>query len=160
MIEYGVLDTAAGTIVIAVDGSGVSKVAITPDDWAEYKASVDIASGTSVFFIQVMAEFDEYLQAKRKQFTIQPSIKGTEFCWQVWRELNRIPYGSVRTYGDIAAAVGRPKAYRAIGLANYKNPVPILIPCHRVIGKDGRLVGYRGSNLGFKQYLLDIEKGA
>jgi len=98
-----------------------------------------------------------YLQGKLKNFTLPIAPEGTVFMQAVWNELCRIPYGKTVCYGDIALAIGNFKAVRAVGLANNRNPIPIIIPCHRVIGKNGKLTGYAGG-LDIKQKLLDIEK--
>ncbi|MCW3791703.1 methylated-DNA--[protein]-cysteine S-methyltransferase [Paenibacillus sp. LS1] len=82
---------------------------------------------------------------------------GTNFQQEVWRELGRVPYGEIRTYGDIAAAIGRPSAVRAVGAANGANPIPVLLPCHRIIGANRKLTGFRGG-LEMKRRLLDIEQ--
>jgi methylated-DNA-[protein]-cysteine S-methyltransferase len=102
------------------------------------------------------AQIDEYLSGKRKQFTIPIALQGTEFQTAVWRELQKIPYGETRSYKDIAAAIGRPKAVRAVGMANNRNPIVIIVPCHRVIGHDGSLTGY-GGGLPLKRRLLEKE---
>ena len=103
-------------------------------------------------------QLDEYFQGKRRRFYLNLAPRGTEFQQSVWRELQKIPYGTVVSYGDIARAIGRPKASRAVGGANNKNPIAIIIPCHRVIGSDGSLVGY-GSGLWRKQWLIQHERG-
>jgi methylated-DNA-[protein]-cysteine S-methyltransferase len=97
-----------------------------------------------------------YLAGKLKSFDVPLDLYGTEFQKRVWNELLKIPYGSVRTYKDIAESIGKPKAFRAVGGANNKNPIPIIIPCHRVIGSNGELVGY-GGGLEYKIKLLQIE---
>lgn len=102
-------------------------------------------------------ELDEYFNRKRKSFDIKLNLKGTEFQKNVWYELMKIPYGETRSYCDIAKNIKKPLAYRAVGLANNKNPLPIIIPCHRVIGKNGCLTGYR-DGLHLKQFLLNLEK--
>ena len=99
----------------------------------------------------------EYFQGKRTAFDLPLHPKGTPFQKAVWQALMRIPYGETRSYGDIARAVGRPNAVRAVGLANGRNPLPIVVPCHRVIGAGGKLVGY-GGGLPVKQALLDRER--
>jgi methylated-DNA-[protein]-cysteine S-methyltransferase len=103
------------------------------------------------------AQIDEYLAGKRKQFTLPLDLQGTEFQIAVWRELQKIPYGETRAYKDIAAAIGRPKAVRAVGMANNRNPIVIMVPCHRVIGHDGNLTGY-GGGLPLKRRLLELEQ--
>jgi len=103
------------------------------------------------------AQIEEYLSGKRKRFTLPLVMHGTEFQLAVWRALQDIPYGETRSYKEIAAAIGRPKAVRAVGMANNCNPISIIVPCHRVIGHDGSLVGY-GGGLPLKQRLLNLEK--
>lgn len=105
----------------------------------------------------VYNEIMEYLNGKRKSFDINYEINGTEFQKKVWKELTKIPYAETRTYKEIAVAIGNPKASRAVGMANNKNPISIIVPCHRVIGSDGKLVGYAGG-LDMKRALLNLEK--
>ena len=99
----------------------------------------------------------EYFDGKRRDFDIPISLEGTEFQMKAWGALRNIPYGQTRTYKEQAEAVGNAKASRAVGAANGKNPVSIIIPCHRVIGTAGKLVGY-GGGLERKKYLLDLER--
>jgi len=99
----------------------------------------------------------EYLDGKRKSFSLPLDLRGTDFQMRVWNELLKIPYGETRTYKDIANIINVPKGYRAVGNALNKNPVLILIPCHRVIGTNGKLVGF-GGGLELKAKLLEIEK--
>ena len=102
-------------------------------------------------------QLDEYFKGIRTSFSLKLVLQGTPFQKLVWRRLKKIPYGTLASYGEVARAIGKPKAYRAVGNANNKNPVAIIIPCHRVIGSDGTLVGY-GSGLWRKEWLLDHEK--
>jgi len=102
-------------------------------------------------------ELNEYFAGKRTQFSVPLNPKGTEFQRKVWRALQSIPYGETRSYKEIAIAVGNEKASRAVGMANNKNPIAIAIPCHRVIGADGKLVGYAGG-METKIHLLELEK--
>lgn len=106
---------------------------------------------------QTIAQLNEYKDGKRKEFDIPLHLEGTPFQIKVWQELQKIPYGKTATYKDIAISVGSPKAYRAIGNANNRNRIMIVIPCHRVIGADGKLVGYAGG-LDLKETLLLLEK--
>lgn len=99
----------------------------------------------------------EYFSAQRSSFDLPLAPKGTVFQQNVWQALLEIPYGATRSYSEIAQVVGNSKACRAVGMANNKNPILIVIPCHRVIGKDGSLTGY-GEGLPIKQFLLDLEK--
>lgn len=102
-------------------------------------------------------QIDEYLAGEREEFVLPIRFVGTRFQEEVWCALLEIPYGETCTYADIAKAVGRPKACRAVGLANNRNPIPLIVPCHRVIGANGRLTGYAGG-LDMKKKLLDIER--
>jgi len=103
-----------------------------------------------------MNELKRYLAGERVQFTCPLDLRGTPFQVAVWRELMRIPYGEIRTYAEIAMAIGRPTATRAVGMANGANPVAIIVPCHRVIGSNGTLTGY-GGGLPTKRWLLTLE---
>ena len=102
-------------------------------------------------------QLSEYFTGKRKKFDVPLNPQGTEFQCSVWKALQAIPYGKTRSYKQIAKAIGNPKACRAVGMANNKNPIWILIPCHRVIGTDGSLTGY-GGGIEMKKRLLSIEK--
>ncbi|MCL1808353.1 MAG: methylated-DNA--[protein]-cysteine S-methyltransferase [Clostridiales bacterium] len=102
-------------------------------------------------------QLEEYFGKKRKAFDLPLKLEGTEFQKRDWQELLKIPYGETRSYGEIAKALGIPKGARAVGLANNRNPVSIIVPCHRVIGADGKLVGY-GGGLPIKEFLLNLEK--
>lgn len=104
-------------------------------------------------------QMQEYFAGRRKSFDVPLYVEGTEFQKKVWNALLSIPYGETRTYKQVAEAVGNEKACRAVGMANNRNPLMILIPCHRVIGSDGRLVGY-GGGMDIKEYLLRLEKNA
>ena len=103
------------------------------------------------------AQITEYFEGKRTQFKLPLVMYGTEFQRAVWQALQKIPYGETRSYKEIAAGIGRPKAVRAVGMANNRNPISIIVPCHRVIGHDGKLVGY-GGGLPLKHYLLELER--
>ncbi len=108
---------------------------------------------------QAVRELDEYFSGKRKHFTLPLKLCGSDFQLEVWTQLRKIPYGAVRTYGDIAKALGKPQAVRAVGQAVGKNPVQIIIPCHRVVGKDGSMTGYSADGgIEVKKKLLCIEQ--
>jgi len=106
---------------------------------------------------ECLKQVDEYFNGKRKEFTVRLILQGTEFQKKVWRELLKIPYGETASYKDIAVAMGREKAVRAVGNANRLNKIAVIIPCHRVIGSNGKLVGY-GGGLWRKKWLLEHEQ--
>jgi O-6-methylguanine DNA methyltransferase len=101
-------------------------------------------------------ELDDYFAGQRREFTFALDLRGTDFQKACWRALLAIPYGETRSYGDVARAVGRPQGFRAVGMANNRNPVAIVVPCHRVIASDGTLCGY-GGGLEVKRKLLELE---
>ena len=113
--------------------------------------------GTSPLLEEAARQLQEYFAGCRREFSLPLAPRGTEFQRQVWHALEGIPYGETRTYGEIARAIGKSKACRAVGMANHRNPLSILVPCHRVVGADGSLTGY-GGGLEAKQFLLELEK--
>jgi len=138
---------------------GILKISYTEKAVVEIK-TVEKANGKdehSQLSDTVYEQICEYMAGRRKSFDFPYELKGTEFQKRVWEELCNIPYGETRTYKQIAEAVGNPKSSRAVGAANGKNPIWIVIPCHRVIGADGSLTGYAGG-LELKKALLELEK--
>jgi methylated-DNA-[protein]-cysteine S-methyltransferase len=113
--------------------------------------------GDSPVLDQAERELEEYFAGRRKRFDVVLDVTGTAFQQSVWRELARIPYGETRSYAQIAQRVGSPRAVRAVGTANGRNPVSIIVPCHRVIASSGKLAGYAGG-LSVKETLLALEK--
>jgi methylated-DNA-[protein]-cysteine S-methyltransferase len=128
-----------------VSGKYVPKL---DDDW--------IDSPKLPVFLQLRQELGEYFAGRRKTFTVKLAPEGTEFQRAAWKALTKIPFGQTRSYGEQAAAIGKPKAVRAIGAANGRNPIAIVVPCHRVIGANGTLTGYAGG-LDKKEFLLRLE---
>ena len=106
---------------------------------------------------ECLRQLTEYFKGRRQKFSIPLLLEGTDFQKAVWRQLQKIPFGQTASYGDVARAVGSPRAFRAVGNANNKNPIPLIIPCHRVIGSDGKLVGF-GGGIWRKHWLLEHEK--
>lgn len=149
MIRHGVYPCPLGTLVIGYTDSRIvsAKLETAPTQPHCPSPLSDLAAG------QIM----EYFQGKRKDFDLPIYAPGTPFQMAVWHEISRIPYGQTRTYGEIAAAIGKPGAARAVGIACNRNPLWILIPCHRVVGSGNRLTGYAGG-LSMKQFLLELEQ--
>lgn len=110
-------------------------------------------------FADAIRQLGEYFAGERREFDLELDPRGSDFDRTVWAQLVEIPYGETTSYGEIARAIGRPDRARAVGAANGRNPLPIVIPCHRVIGADGSLVGY-GGGLELKRRLLELESGA
>lgn len=122
----------------------------------EFATQIGKQNEKTEFTDKVFNEIEEYLSGKRKQFTVKYQLNGTEFQKAVWHVLETIPYGKTYTYLDVAKKINKPKAARAVGGACNKNPIGIIVPCHRVVGTNGNLTGYAGG-LDIKSKLLEIE---
>lgn len=154
-MKYARIQSPIGTLLITGDESGLCHIGFgegkhilhPADDWSE--------SGC-VILDETEKQLAEYFNGKRTRFDLALNPAGTTFQKEVWRELQQIPYGTTISYGELAKRVGRPKASRAVGAANGANPIPIVIPCHRVIGCDGSMTGYAGG-LRIKTSLLRLE---
>jgi len=144
-------ESPAGVLEITTDGQ-----AITGIDFLKANRPVRKTS-THPIIEETCKQLDEYFAGQRSFFDLPLSPQGTDFQQAVWKELQAIPYGQTVSYSQVAKAIGHPKACRAVGSANGKNPIPILIPCHRVIASDGKLGGY-SSGLDIKRQLLELEK--
>ncbi|SHE92271.1 methylated-DNA-[protein]-cysteine S-methyltransferase [Thermoanaerobacter uzonensis DSM 18761] len=141
-----------GMLTIFSSGKGICRI-----DFENKKSSLEGFKEDSDFYIEeCIKQLDLYFQKKLKNFDVRLDLQGTNFQKAVWREISKIPYGKVKTYGEIAKLIGKPKAARAVGQALNKNPIPIIIPCHRVIGKDGNLTGF-GGGIEIKKFLLSLE---
>lgn len=152
---YTYRDTPVGKILIAGDHSSLRIISFpsgntkreVKEGWCESESP----------FISVITQLDEYFQGRRDRFDLPLSPEGTQFQKQVWNALLTIPFGATMSYGELARTINRPKASRAVGAANGANPIPIIIPCHRVIGSTGSLTGF-GGGIPTKQWLLAHEK--
>ena len=149
-------DLPIGTLTLAADDSGLRHI-VFPTGSRTFEAPSDWIERPS-FFAQVCNQLDEYFAGLRRTFDVRLAPTGTEFQQQVWQALQRVDYATTCSYGDIAHQIGRPKASRAVGAANGANPIPIIIPCHRIIGASGKLTGF-GGGLPTKAWLLSHERG-
>lgn len=152
---YTMLTSPVGELLLAGEVDSLQLIgfpsgrgAASPDDdWERNPAP----------FAEATRQLDDYFAGKRRSFDLPLAPSGTPFQREVLAALQEIPYGQTRSYADVAKAVGRPKATRAVGAANGRNPLPIVIPCHRAIGSDGSLTGF-GGGLSTKRFLLDLEQ--
>ena len=153
MTTFTVYESVVGPLLLTTDGTGLTGLHFEPhdidDDWENDRAS----------FADVIRQLDEYFAGTRRDFDIPLHPTGTPFQLKVWEQLRAIPYGETISYGALARRVANPNASRAVGLANGRNPIAIIVPCHRVIGADGSLTGY-GGGIGRKRFLLGLETGA
>jgi methylated-DNA-[protein]-cysteine S-methyltransferase len=158
-LVYDSYQAPLGLIHIIMDEIGILRVELTQDGWQECLTAFGELERDEKRCRDAVVQLDEYFHGKRQQFTVPLSIKGPTFSQKVWQALQAIPFGETRSYADVALTIGKPKCYRAVGQANRRNPLPILIPCHRVIGKNGALTGYIGKQyIGLKEYLLELER--
>lgn len=155
-MKYCTFDSPVGQLLLAgEDGLEIisfpkGKTRVIPEpDWIS----------TTQPFSDAISQLTAYFAGRLTEFSLALSPKGTDFQQRVWQELTRIPYGQTISYGELAARIGNPKASRAVGMANGKNPIPIVIPCHRVIGKNGSLTGF-GGGIDIKRQLLELEQQA
>lgn len=154
-MNYSYVETPVGSLLIAGDAGAIYEINFPRngkprpprDGWTES------ARGT---VSAAMRQLREYFAGKRTEFDLPLAPQGTEFQRAVWQRLQEIPYGETISYGELAKRVGNPKASRAVGAANGQNPIPIVIPCHRVIGSNGKLTGF-GGGLPTKEILLTLE---
>lgn len=140
--------SCVGNILIEADNIAITKI--------QFNIS-NVSCCSSPLEQEAAKQLDEYFKGKRKNFDLPLNLKGTEFQKKVWEALKQIPYAQTRSYKEIAMVIGNKNASRAVGMANNKNPCPIVVPCHRVIGSNGSLVGY-ALGLDIKKKLLDLEK--
>ena len=154
-MNYQYLDTPIGRLRLLSDGRQLTAIEFE----GQYADLGEASEQTDRALAPALRQLEEYFQGRRKDFDLPLAAAGTQFQQSVWRALIAIPYGEVRSYGDIAKAIKRPRAVRAVGAANGRNPLPIVVPCHRVIGSNGALTGFAGG-LQAKRTLLRLEGAA
>ncbi len=150
-------DTKIGRIMVSEDGEGITGLSIIKDSLASLQFKNEYEILETELITEASKQVIEYLEGKRREFNLKLNPKGTDFQRKVWEALRTIPYGETRSYKQIASIVGNERASRAVGMANHNNPIMLIIPCHRVIGANGNLVGF-GAGLDIKEQLLKLEK--
>ncbi|EJO5349192.1 methylated-DNA--[protein]-cysteine S-methyltransferase [Clostridium botulinum] len=146
-----------GNLYLIRNTKGLEKIALDYEKFLNYSVEKKLIDNKELFK-DIRIQLDEYFYGSRKRFSIPIDIKGTEFQKLVWNRVNKIPYGVLKSYTDIALEINNPLAVRAIGQANKNNPLPIIIPCHRVVGKNGKMVGYAGDKISLKEILIKLER--
>ncbi|MGC5360382.1 methylated-DNA--[protein]-cysteine S-methyltransferase [Streptomyces sp. DT24] len=154
--RHTVADSPYGPLTLVATGDALSGLYMT--DQRHRPAQENFGAPDPGPFAEAIRQLDAYFEGELRDFDLPLRLDGTPFQRSVWDQLTRIPYGETRSYGELAEHLGKPGASRAVGLANGKNPVGIIVPCHRVIGASGSLTGY-GGGLERKQRLLAFEKG-
>jgi methylated-DNA-[protein]-cysteine S-methyltransferase len=157
MQHHTVTDSPYGPLTLVADDGVLCGLYMT--DQRHRPPEETFGTRDDTLFAETEEQLKAYFAGELREFTVELRLTGTPFQCRVWDRLRRIPYGETRTYGQLADALGAPAASRAVGLANGRNPIGIIVPCHRVIGANGSLTGY-GGGLERKQRLLDFERGA
>ena len=156
---YAILETQLlGQVAVVVSEKGVEEVCLTKACLEDYlKAHPEVPQDENLCK-EAIKQLDAYFKGECLEFNLPLAIEGTDFRKQVWEALRQIPYGEIRSYKDIAQSIGNPKAVRAVGSANKANKIPLIIPCHRVIGAKGSLVGFMGCRTDLQARLLEHEQ--
>ena len=153
--HYARTPSPAGALFLAASAKGLVRLEFETRMQKSSPKTISLQESQDVL-APYLRELNEYFSRQRRVFSVPLDLRGTEFQLQCWRALLEIPYGETRTYRDLAEAIGHPHAFRAVGMSNNRNPIAIIVPCHRVIASDGSLCGY-GGGLDIKRKLLDFE---
>ena len=154
-VVWTTIDSPIGRLLLTARDGALTGLYVADHDGAPELG--DDCARDDAAFAEVRQQLEEYFAGERTTFDVKLDLTGTPFQVEVWNALLTVPYGETASYGDIARRIGRPQAVRAVGLANGRNPVSIIVPCHRVIGSNGSLTGY-GWGVERKQVLLDLER--
>ena len=156
MIQRLAVATPVGPLTLVAEGGALVRISFGDDRHSSEGRESSGCSDHTPLLDEAARQLADYFEGRRREFDLPLAPAGTSFQREVWAALREIPYGETRSYKDIARAVGRPRACRAVGMANNRNPLPIVIPCHRVVGASGALTGYAGG-LEVKSKLLQLE---
>ncbi|PYK56629.1 MAG: glycosyltransferase [Verrucomicrobia bacterium] len=156
--SYRTMKSPVGRLKLVASERGLAAILWENDDPKRVRLAPLVEDNNHPVLLEAENQLNGYFAGKLKKFSLKFDFAGTEFQKKVWRALAAIPFGETRSYGDIAKQIGRPKAVRAVGAANGRNPISIMLPCHRVIGSNGKLTGFAGG-LETKAFLLKTESG-
>lgn len=151
MLIYKTISSPIGSLTLTEQDGALCRL-----DFGSESGLAEAVPSDSPLLALAETQLREYFAGERREFSVPLVLSGTPFQREVWAALQKIPYGTTCSYGDLARAVGRPQAFRAVGGANHRNPVSIIVPCHRVVGQDHSLTGY-GGGLPVKEFLLKLE---
>ena len=155
-VRYDIVDSPIGELFVAATDRGLTRISFRPDGMEDVLARTIGPRVLRLPLDDVRRELDEYFEGKRREFDLPLDLRVAPFYADVLRELALVPYGHTDTYGKLAARAGRPRAARAVGTIMNRNPIPIVLPCHRIVGASGDLTGYAGG-LDVKRRLLELE---
>jgi methylated-DNA-[protein]-cysteine S-methyltransferase len=156
---YKFVDTPVGKLKLVASGKGMVAILWENDEPKRVRLTEMVEDDQQSVLVQAERQLKEYFAGERREFDLPLDMRGTPFQRDVWEALLSIPFGETRSYGELATQIGRASASRAVGAANGRNPLSIVVPCHRVIGSTGRLTGFAGG-LDVKERLLGLERGA
>lgn len=156
---YKMMDSPVGRLTLVATDDGLAAILWEKDRPGRVRLNIEAEDGRHPVLMETERQLGEYFAGQRKDFAVPLDLSGTVFQRKVWNALLTIPFGETRSYGQIARQIGNPRAVRAVGAANGRNPVSIVTPCHRVIGSTGELTGFAGG-LDVKAQLLGLEEGA
>lgn len=152
------LDSPIGVLTLVASDKGLTHVLFEGQEPVDVGLPDDLPeTDHDPTLERAAAQLSEYFAGDRRQFDVPLDLRGTDFQKDAWRQLAEVPYGETRSYGEQAEAIGRPGAFRAVGAANGRNPIPVILPCHRIVGSDGSLTGFAGG-LDTKRRLLALEQ--
>lgn len=152
------LDSPIGVLTLVASDEGLTHVLFEGQEPTDVGLPADLPEVDDDPTLEAAAaQLGEYFDGGRRSFDLPLDLRGTDFQVEAWRQLARVPYGETRSYGEQAEAIGRPGAFRAVGAANGRNPIPVILPCHRIVGADGSLTGFAGG-LDTKRRLLNLEQ--
>ena len=157
-LVYKTMDSPVGKLKLVASDKGLVAILWENDKPRRVRLSELVEDLKHPILRETERQLDEYFNGKRKSFSLALDMRGTQFQNDVWEALLSIPFGETRSYGQLAKQLGNPRATRAVGAANGRNPISIIVPCHRVIGSSGKLTGFAGG-LDTKAYLLELEAG-
>jgi len=155
---FKIMESPIGALKLVASDKGLAAILWENDDPKRVRLTPLVVDEKNSILQKAEQQLQEYFAGKRSSFDLPLDFNGTDFQKEVWERLLKIPYGTTTTYGEIAKQINRPKAMRAVGAANGKNPISIIAACHRVIGASGKLVGFAGG-LEIKAFLLNLEQG-
>jgi methylated-DNA-[protein]-cysteine S-methyltransferase len=158
-LAYKLMESPVGKLKLVASDKGLVAVLWETDGPRRVRLSEQIEDEKHPILVETERQLREYFAGKRQEFNVPLDMKGTRFQKDVWEALLAIPFGETRSYGQLARQLGNPRATRAVGAANGRNPVSIIVPCHRVIGSSGKLTGFAGG-LDTKAQLLQLEESA
>jgi methylated-DNA-[protein]-cysteine S-methyltransferase len=156
---FKIIPSPVGKLKLVASDNGLVAILWENDNAKRVKVGTLVEKQDHPILLETQRQLQEYFAGRRKSFALQLDLKGTKFQNNVWQALLGIPFGETRSYGQLARQLGNPRAMRAVGAANGRNPISIVVPCHRVIGASGKLTGFAGG-LATKAHLLDLERDA